>query len=225
LFVDRLESWQSDNLTLSFKDKAGNIQTLKADPVSITVHSVLGEKPAEAELRPIRDIILTKSLWRSYWPWMASLLGLILILSSVYLWFRKRNRQSVSVDSMDPPHVSARKALEALDKSRIFEKGDAKSFYFSLSEIMRRYLESIRHFPAAEYTTEEITQQIRLEVDRKLVPLLRQADLVKFADTIPTPARKEEDIKSALSYIDQTRPPSTDTADAKARRRIDGGNP
>ena len=225
LFVDRLESFKSGPLTLSFKDKEGNIQTLKTDPVSFSVHSVLGEKPAEAELRPIRDIILTKSLWRSFWSWVAGLSGLVLILSGAYLWSRKYRRRTLPAQIMELPHISARKALEALDGSRVFEKGEAKTFYFTFSEIMRRYLESIRHFPAAEYTTEEISQQIRLEVDRKLLPLLRQADLVKFADIVPTPARKEEDVRSALSYIDETRPPSNDAANGEPRRRIAGGKP
>ena len=66
---------------------------------------------------------------------------------------------------------------------------------------MRRYLESIRDFPAAEYTTEEIARHIKGEQDRKLLSLLQQADLVKFADNVPTPSRKEEDIKAALAYI------------------------
>jgi hypothetical protein len=34
--------------------------------------------------------------------------------------------------------------------------------------------------------------------------LLRQADVVKFADSIPTRARKEEEVKTALSYIEET---------------------
>ena len=69
---------------------------------------------------------------------------------------------------------------------------------------MRRYLESLRNFPAAEYTTEEIASCIREEKDRGLLSLLRQADLVKFAHNVPSPARKEDEIKTALSYIDET---------------------
>ncbi len=225
LFVDRLEYWESDTLTLSFEDKEGNIQTLKTDPVSLTVHSVLGEKPAEAQLRSIRDIILTKGLWRSYWPWAAALAGLVLMLSCVYLWYRKGRNRNTPAEMMEPPHVSARKAIEALERRQFFEKGEVKAFYFTFSEIMRRYLESIRHFPAAEYTTEEISHQIRLEADRKLLPLLRQADLVKFADTVPTPAGKEEDVRSAMSYIDETRPLSNDATDVEPQRRIVGGQP
>jgi hypothetical protein len=225
LFVDRLDSWQSETLTLSFNDKAGNTQTLKADPVSVTVNSVLGEKPDEAQLRPIRDIIVTKRLWRSYWPWLSGLAGLAMILSCAYLWYRKKRLRNLPAEMMELPHVSARKAIEALEKSRIFEKGETKTFYFTFSEIIRRYLGSIRHFPAAEYTTEEISQRLQMDVDRKLLPLLRQADLVKFAEAVPTTARKEDDVRLALFYIDETGPPADDPANAKPQRATEGGNP
>lgn len=223
LFVDRLDSWRSGPLTLQFEDQAGNVKTLKTDPVSLTVHSVLGEKPAEAQLRPPRGIVPTNGLWQTYWPWVAGLAGLVAMLSCAYLWHRKNQGRNMPAETGEPPHVRAQKALEALERRRVFEKGEVKAFYFAFSEIMRCYLESIRHFPAAEYTTEEISHQIRLEVDRKLLRLLRQADLVKFADTMPTPARKEEDIRSALSYIGETRPISNEATVEGPQRGIDGG--
>ncbi|MBW1765520.1 MAG: hypothetical protein JRJ65_00535, partial [Deltaproteobacteria bacterium] len=42
------------------------------------------------------------------------------------------------------------------------------------------------------------------EQDREVLPLLRQADLVKFADSIPSTARKEEEVEKAFSYIRET---------------------
>jgi len=104
----------------------------------------------------------------------------------------------------EPPDIRARRELRGLESRRYFEKGRVKKYYFSFSEILRCYLESIRNFPAAEYTTEEIARHIRDQQDRKLLALLQQADLVKFADTKPTQARKEEDIKAALAYIRQS---------------------
>jgi hypothetical protein len=103
-----------------------------------------------------------------------------------------------------PPHILAKKEIELLEAQGLFEKGEVKGFYFRFSEILRRYLESLRRFPAAEFTTEEIALRIHSEEDRMLLTLLRQADVVKFADFIPTPARKEEEVKTALSYIEET---------------------
>ncbi|MDB4444126.1 hypothetical protein N9174_02160 [bacterium] len=103
--------------------------------------------------------------------------------------------------------MRAKKDIDRLEAQRLFEKGLVKEFYFGFSEILRRYMESLRHFPAAEFTTEEIAHHADNEQDRKLLPLLRQADLIKFADVIPTPAGKEEDVKTAISYIQETSPP------------------
>jgi hypothetical protein len=223
LFVDRSESWQSAPLTVVFKNKEGVLQTLNTDPVSLTVRTVLGEKPVDAQLRPIQDIIPIKGFWSTHWPWAAGFVCFGLALTGAYLWYRKRGSRKISLDAMEPPHVSARKAIQELEDRKVFEKGEVKTFYFTISEIMRRYLESIRNFPAAEYTTEEISHRIETEVDRKLLPFLRQADLVKYADTVPTPARKEEDVRLALSYIDETCPISVDTENGKPQRQMVGG--
>ena len=107
-----------------------------------------------------------------------------------------------------------------MEKKQYFEKGRVKKYYFFFSEILRRYLESIRNFPAAEYTTEEIAKHISAEPDRKLIPLLLQADLVKFADTVPTAARKEEDIKAALAYIRKTAPQPKTVLEQSQQREV-----
>ena len=50
-----------------------------------------------------------------------------------------------------------------------------------------------------------------------MLVLLRQADLVKFADEIPTAARKDDELKSALAYIRATAPqPETQPAGGAA---------
>lgn len=206
LLVDQLGSWKTGPISMSYLDKDGKTQVLTTDPVSLTVLSNLGEKPEEAELRPIQGIIPTTPLWWKYLPWAAGITGLLLIVFGFLWWYHRKRRKELSAMAQDPAHVWAKKEIEHLEAQGLFEKGEAKAFYFRFSEIVRRYLEAIRGFPAAESTTEEITSCLNNEQDRRLLPLLRQADLVKFADTIPTPARKEEEIKIALTYIHETSP-------------------
>lgn len=202
--VDQLDTWKTGPLSLTYVDEEGKEQVLTSDPVSIPVLSNLGEKPEEARLRPIQGIVPTRALWPKYMPWGAGLLGVLLAVSG-FVWWRKKGRiQKVSAEVVYPPHVLARKEIELLEAQGLFEKGQVKGFYFRFSEILRRYLESLRKFPAAEFTTEEIALRIQSEEDRRLLSLLRQADLVKFADSIPTRARKEEEVKTALSYIEET---------------------
>ena len=206
LLVDQLGAWKTGRLSLTFLDEAGNSRVMETDPVSLTVLSNLGENPEESELKAIQGIMPTMTPWMKYLPWAAGLFCLLLVLTGVVWWYQRQRRKRGSPLFLDPPHIRARKEMEALEAQRFFEKGDFKAFYFRYSEILRHYLESIRGFPAAEFTTEEIAFHIDDASDRTLLSLLRQADLVKFADDIPTPARKDEEMKRALTYIRETSP-------------------
>lgn len=204
LLVDTLGTWKTGQISLAYTDKEGNPGSVKTDPVSLTVQSNLGEKPEEAQLRPIRDIIPSKPFWVKFLPWTIGLAVLILAGVAIFLWLRARSNKIMNQTAMTRPHEKAKNEIEQLEALQLFEKGDVKGFYFRFSEIMRRYLENLRNFPAAEYTTEEIASCIREEKDRILIPLLRQADLAKFAHNVPSPARKEDQVKTALLYIDET---------------------
>jgi hypothetical protein len=217
LLVDQVGPWRSEPIGLAYLDAEGRTRNLTAGPVALQVESNLGEKPEAARLHPISDIIAARSIWRSVLIWGAALAALVLMGFGAYQWHRRRRRPALAAEAGEEPHVRARKAIEQLAIAGYFEKGMVKTHYFVFSEILRRYLESIRHFPAVEYTTEEIAQHIRSEQDRRLLPLLQRADLVKFADELPTPARKEEDIQDALAYIRETEPVLDSTA-AHGRR-------
>ena len=205
LLVDHLGSWKTGPISLAYLDKDENPRTLNTEPVSLTVLSNLGEKPEEARLRPIQGIFPTKPMWLRYLPWAAGLLVLLLIVAALLWWYNRRCGKN-SIRAVDPPHIRAKKEIEELEGAGLFEKGHVKAYYFRFSEILRQYLESLRGFPAAEFTTEEIATYIVKEQDRSLIPLLRQADLVKFADTVPTAARKEDAVNAAFFYIRETSP-------------------
>jgi hypothetical protein len=204
--LDQLDPWQSGPIRLTYLDSSGRPQTLTAAPVAIQAVSNLGEKPEEAQLRPIRDIIPIRAGWRGYLLLAVAVAALVVLGLLIFRWYRKKQKAAGLPEYREPPHVTARKAILKLESEKYFEKGMAKTYYFIFSEILRRYLGAIRNFPAAEYTTEEIARHIKTEPDRTLLPLLQRADLVKFADSLPTPARKEEDIKAALAYIRETSP-------------------
>ncbi len=205
LLVDQLGSWRSGQISLTYFDKEGNEKTVSTDPVSLTVLSNLGGKPEEARLRPIQDIVSTVPKWFEYLPWAVAVMGLLFIIAALIWWSMRRRAKDISEELVEPAHIRAKREIDQLETQGLFEKGKVKAFYFTLSEIMTRYMETIRHFPAAEYTTEEIAHHIRNnEEDRKILPLLRQADLVKFADTVPTSARKDEHIQMAHAYIQET---------------------
>ncbi|MBW1766631.1 MAG: hypothetical protein JRJ65_06205 [Deltaproteobacteria bacterium] len=208
VLIDKLDSWKTGPISLSYLEKEGNTRTLATDPISLTILSSLGEDAEEAQLKPIQGIIPTRNLILTYLYLAAGLFGASIITVLALMWWYKKGRpDEVSVIiPEDPPHVLAKREIEELNARMLFEKGHFKAFYFRFSEILRRYLEALRGFPAAEFTTEEIAACIREEQDRMLLPMLQQADLVKFADTIPTPDRKEQEVRWALTYIRETVP-------------------
>jgi hypothetical protein len=214
LLVDKLDVLKTDSISLPYMDKEGHTQILMADPVSVEVLSNLGEKPEEAQLKPIQKIIPTTALWLKYLPWAAGIMGVIVLLAAVYWWYHNKRIQTLFPEIMDPPHVQAKKELETLLSQNLFEKGEVKRFYFGFSEILRRYLEALRGFPAAELTTEEIALHMHNEKDRVLMPLLRGADLVKFADAVPIPAKKDDEVQRAFAYIRETTPSPENTLPA-----------
>ena len=205
--VDQLESFDLGPFSLTYTDHTNNQHQITSDPIFITIISNLGEKPEEASLKPIQDIISTQSRWLPYLLWT---MVPIILLGGVFgfNWWRKKHRiRDITATMEEPPHVKAEKEIHDLLASGLFEKGKVKAFYFLFSETIRRYMASIRRFPAAEMTTEEIARWVKTDpADQKILPLLKQADLVKFADSIPSPDRKAQDILMARSYIQQTRP-------------------
>ena len=103
----------------------------------------------------------------------------------------------------------------------LFERGEVKAFYYIFSETIRRYMESIRRFPAVEMTTEEIARAIRANPsDQCILPLLKRADLVKFADSMPAPERKDQDVLAARTYIQQTRPKTEELQKAPSLQEV-----
>ncbi len=220
LLVDKLGSWKTGEISLSYRDRNGQPSALKTGPLSVTVLSNLGEKPEEARLKPIQDIIPVSPFWMKVRSWLILLLIVILIGLGLLYVYRRRKIRSLTAELMDPPHVRARRELSELEARMLFEKGDVKAFYFRFSEIIRQYLESLRGFHAVEYTTEEIASRIREEQDRILLPLLRQADLAKFAENRPSSGRKDEEVKTVLSYIERT----CATFENDIRQDTPGGN-
>lgn len=207
VLVDQLATLKTGALTLTWLDKGEKPHKLYADSVSLQVTSGLGDKPAEAQLRPLQDIVPVRPPWLRYVPWGLGVLGLLLAAAGVYWWLKKRRRHLELAKTKEAPHLWATREIERLEAQKFFEKGRVKDFYFRLSEILRRYLEAIRGFPAAEYTVEEIARHVQETKDRQLLVLLRQADLVKFADDAPTAARKDDELRAALAYIRATAPP------------------
>jgi hypothetical protein len=159
-----------------------------------------------AKLSDIKDIIkpplrLSPNLWV---PLLMVLLALIAGLLT--LAFLRKPRTILQMAPPEPPHIIARRALEAL-RSKPWKP---EPFFTELSLILRSYLENRFNLNAPESTTEELSRTLPGEHKERLLPFFEQADLVKFAradaerDIMQTAFSTVEQFISQTSPTDQT---------------------
>ncbi|MBK9196654.1 MAG: hypothetical protein IPO17_17060 [Flavobacteriales bacterium] len=116
-----------------------------------------------------------------------------------------------------PLHERVLLQLEALDRERVWQQGDHKSYQSRLTDLLRGYIEERYRVPALERTTDELLHELRvsplsMEQQSLLANLLRLADMVKFAKALPSPQENEQMMVSAVRFIRETVP--TNRADA-----------
>lgn len=147
------------------------------------------------------------------WGWIALYVFLVLLVLGVgiyYLlrWNSKRKKALSELPKfVEPPKsedVWALDELRKLEEKAFWKKGDYKTHYFRVSEILKTYLERRYGFPALESTAREIlyflesTTAVDLPLRAELRNLFDKLDLVKFTDRVPN----ETD---ALYVLEKTR--------------------
>lgn len=110
-----------------------------------------------------------------------------------------------------PPHVEAQMALEKLRVQRLWQEGQHKLYYSTLTDILRAYIAGRYGVGAMEMTSDEIIEAMRgVELPQKsamdLTEILRDADLVKFAKAVPEAEENERAFSAAWDFVEQTKP-------------------
>lgn len=165
------------------------------------------------QMADIHDIKAPERLtFNPAWRWYGFLffLGILLVLAARMAWKKKGGRgtaQRLSVLRSPPEETACKRLGEILP----LMDADGKKFYFSLSLIIRGYIQERFGIPAPELTTEELVPAVNaLDLDRALKDGLRSlfaaSDPVKYA---AAPAvRKEMEAHAAFvrNFIKQTTP-------------------
>ena len=186
-------------ITLDWTNTKGESGSLSIQPVTVQVTSVAGDTLQEMELRELKGTLplLTRTGW---WPLL--ILGCILLGGILFVTRFFINSQKPTLS----PHEKAMLALQSLSGSN----QDVHSFYTSLSNIVRTYIEDRFNISAHGQTTREFLiaekENPRLEqYDRQaLADFLIAADLVKFARFEPESNMWDEAIQRAKQFISNT---------------------
>jgi hypothetical protein len=158
-------------------------------------------------LRPL------KSQWDvapDYLKWAAIALAVIALAAAIVWWVRRRRARLVveAPAPVIPPHVVALAELERIASMGLVERGEFKAYYTLVADAVRRYVGARFDVEAMDRTTYEVAGELerrRVTVDG-LVPLLNEADLVKFAKLTPDAAAAHRVLANARSLVNATAP-------------------
>ena len=111
-----------------------------------------------------------------------------------------------------------------LKQRQLCEKGQEKTYYTELTEILRQYLEGRFGINAMEMTTPQIKRAVRATVPAEAAPglmneVLEMADYVKFAKMRPLPEDNVRAFEQAIKFVENTRPaPEQDNQGKEAEK-------
>jgi len=143
-------------------------------------------------------------------PWLllAALSGALIWAAIRYLPRLKKDKPGVvTIINPDPAHVIALHALEKLREEQLWQKGEVKSYYTKLTEILRQYLEnrySVFSLELTTYETLEALLKTGFKKDKsynKLKSVLCGADLVKFAKYNPDAVENDLHFQDSWDFV------------------------
>lgn len=203
---------------------SGEARTLRTEPRTITIRSVLSPAEREAEeagKQPeIGDLKSEVSVPADFGPLkkaLAVVVGLLAV-SALAWWLQRRyaSRLAAVPAPTDPfrrlpPHVWAYQELQRLLEQRLPESGKVDRFFSELSRILKLYLGGRYRVDLMEHTTEELVPLLG-QAGAPSSPLLacrgllERCDLVKFARLLPPLEACRDAVEEAYRIVDVTKP-------------------
>lgn len=208
--------------------------TLPLPSDSASMHAAI--KPHVKRLRPQKDLPFLFEEIAGYITYsLYGAIALALLVLGLIYWLRRRGKRLSSLFRAEPPlppHIVAIAALEELNNRKLWQNNKHKLYYSGLSDILRTYLEGRYGIGAMEMTTDEIEAAVRPlglpdHSRMRLLDVLRDSDLVKFAKAVPEAAENEASYSKAYYFVEDTKPVeavATDDEDQPTHNKIESQN-
>jgi len=188
--------------------KIADLIPIRVNPVVVdtTKQNLFDIKPL-TEVEKNYDALISRILW-------GLVIGLVCIGIMYTYLFQKRKKELRTQEL--PPFERAIEELKALESENLSEQEEFKRYYSRLTDVVRRYLEEEAKIDALESTSEELLAKLELrkdagslDLDRKtlmsLRAVLQNADLVKFAKSMPEKYTANEDRKAVEHVVIETK--------------------
>ena len=186
-----------------------------ADLVPLRVNTVVVDTIQQKlyDIKPLREveknyeILIAQILWS---------LVLVLALFGIFYTYLFQKRRKELREKELPPFDRAIEELKALENERLSAQKEYKKYYSRLTDVVRRYLEEEAKIDALESTSEELLIKLELRKNagtldldsktlRSLRAVLQNADLVKFAKSMPEYRIASEDRKVVEHVVIETK--------------------
>ncbi len=174
-------------LTAAIESGSGNRDFVRTDSLRLHI------SPDElADLKPI--VAEPFDFVEDALPYLLIGAGVLVLLGFAWVLYqrwRKPRQSLLERERAMPPHIVALAKLDALQAQKKWQQGDTKGFQTDLTYILREYIEHRYYIPALESTTEQLRDQLHAEqqfdepTQAELFSLLRNADMLKFANVEP----------------------------------------
>jgi len=159
-------------------------KVITSTSADINVQSIKLEGSEYNDVKEIIEVPPPGPEWKSI---LLYAFGILLLLLLAYFWWRNRKKKPVVVKpvSKGTAYDQAMKALEALRKEQLVEKGEMKKFYSGLYDIFREYGSALSGSSLMQSTTDDVLISMKGSLEgssfSKLAEVLRISDAVKFA--------------------------------------------
>ena len=191
--------------------------TIETSEIFLEIKSVLPKDGTAQEIRGLKRLrrVEPQVPWHIYLGILAILLGAAAFL----IWRHFRKREVVEIPPA-PAHVLAFEALNHLRQTDFENPSAVRKYYFSLSQVLRAYVENRFSVNATDLTTEEllpiIQQNLPIESSLKnqLRSFLQSTDAVKFGGQPAEEADIERNYEQALTFVEATVPVALEQEEA-----------
>ena len=211
-----LTQFDSGSYTLPSQRVVINNKSFNTDSVNLEVFNVLVDttKQKMFHIKPAFEVEEPGVDFEKLLYWIAPILLIIGIVA--FLFFRRRKRKKTESAKQLPPYEEAIEALKVLDHSNFLENDNSKSYYSSLTEILKRYIGREVDDAALESTSNELIDRLILHKDagsfdfdtetiNKIDKILKRADLIKFAKMKELEGQAKTDRTVVEDIINETK--------------------
>ena len=179
------------------------VNAIKVDTLKQKLYDI---KPLE-EVQKNYEKLVARILW--------GIVVIIILFGIFYTYLFKKRRKELKESDL-PPFEKAIEQLRALENENLNKQEEYKRYYSRLIEVIRVYFQEDAKIDALESTSDELLEKLEirkdagtLDLDRKtllsLKEVLQNADLVKFAKSMPEYRIANEDRKVVETVVIETK--------------------